>query len=684
MNCTRASWLGLAFPGLWFVAGCGGPAPEPPAARAPVSTAGSVVWPTTETAQRGAATHVAEPPRVRLVHVCPIPFGDVAGMLSPTHPTAYVEETQSVLRDMSGTPINEPPSNHPASTSTPPTPAGSTLSIHRFAKSPIESEQKPVERLTIGGSSQSEPHVAPEAVVRQPVERRAVVAPAPQQPPVIADAPVQKPQSRRVPIEAPKSQPRAAAAPIQKPDDRRETVERAPSESHVVAVPAQQPVERRETVERAPSELHVGTVATPTPVARREIVEREPSVPHIAAVPVQQPIERRETVETAPNESHVAAVPAQQPVARREIVERAPSASHVTADPAPAQTPPEPRIALDPAGEDARACPIPEVHRVEPADDKVESERLDVGRPDRTPELLAICKRAEGINRHGYEMAQRGAIFSARQDYMQSLQTIAAALDAQRASHSHQKMLAAGFKALEEADDFAAIDIRSGAELDIATIAIAHQTPVMRDDTRSVWSAQAAMGRYLTYAQEQLAGAVGDIPQASAALFGLGKVYSVPAAAHGPKDLTGGAKAVAFYQASLMVDGRNFMAANELGVALVQFGRLKEARAAFLHSVSISSQPVVWQNLAALHQILGENKLAEQARQTATVAANQAGKGSPALTTFDLQWVDPATFVRSMPLESDPIKASPTPTPQPQQHKSIADMLPWSSSSRRQ
>ncbi len=299
------------------------------------------------------------------------------------------------------------------------------------------------------------------------------------------------------------------------------------------------------------------------------------------------------------------------------------------------------------------------------------------------------------INRHGYEMAQRGAIFSARQDYLQSLQTVAEALDAQRATQSHQRMLAAGIKALDEADDFAAIDIRSGAQLDIASIAGSHQTPVMKDEPRENWSAQAAMGRYLTYAQEQLAGAVGDIPQASAALFGLGKVYAVPAAAHGPKDLTGGAKAVTFYQAALMVDGRNFMAANELGVALVQFGRLPEARAAFLHSLSISSQPVVWQNLASIHQIMGENKLAEQARQSATVAANQNGKGVPSLSTFDVQWVDPATFVRSMPLDADPIKSAPSTAQQqpqqppqqqqqPAQHKSLADVLPWSSSSRRQ
>ncbi|HEV3418159.1 MAG TPA: hypothetical protein VG056_15145, partial [Pirellulales bacterium] len=169
-------------------------------------------------------------------------------------------------------------------------------------------------------------------------------------------------------------------------------------------------------------------------------------------------------------------------------------------------------------------------------------------------------------------MAQRGAIYSARQEYKQSLQTIADALDSQRGNGAHRRMLAAGFKALDEADDFAADSIGSGAEINVTEIAHSHQTPVLKGDLTAKCNPPAAMGRYLTYAQEQLAGAVGDVPQGSAALFGLGKVYSVPSAAHGPKDLSGGAKSVAFYQASLMVDGRNFMAANELGVVLVRFG----------------------------------------------------------------------------------------------------------------
>ena len=320
------------------------------------------------------------------------------------------------------------------------------------------------------------------------------------------------------------------------------------------------------------------------------------------------------------------------------------------------------------------AQPIAEAHSP-PAEIRVESERIDRAQPDRTPQLMAVCQRAEALNRHGFELAQRGAIFSARLEYMQSLEMIAEALDAQRATHAHQRMLAAGFKAIEEADDFTSHNILSGGELNVAEIVRSHQTTVLKDELKQDYSAMGAMGRYLTYAQEQLATAVGDVPQASAALFGLGKVYSVPPAAHGPPDATGGAKAVVFHQAALMVDGRNFMAANELGVLLVRFGRLPEARAALLHSLSISPQPVVWQNLAEVHQAMAEYDLAAKARQSAEIATNRMGRDGT-LAAYDVQWVDPATFVRAKPIDADPIKATPTPTPATES-KSVAGSVLW-------
>ena len=242
-------------------------------------------------------------------------------------------------------------------------------------------------------------------------------------------------------------------------------------------------------------------------------------------------------------------------------------------------------------------------------------------------------------------------------------------------------MLAAGFTALDEADDFVAHGFGVSGESQVLEIARAHQTPVVKDDPQTAWTAQAALGRYLTYAQEQLAGAVAGIAPGSAALLGLGKVYSAPEEAHGPKDATGGAKAVVFYQAALMVDRRNYLAANELGVALVRFGRLPKARTAFLHSLSITSQPVVWRNLAAVHQSLGERDLAARARQEAVVAASRLGRGAAGLTPYDVQWVDPTTFARSMPINADPIKGVLATTPQPQQ-KSVADAFPWSATKR--
>ncbi len=166
MSCNRASWLAMALPGLWVIAGCGGPAPEPPAARAPVSAAGSaVVLP-------APIRFESEPPRVRLIRVRPVPFADTIGGLPPGRPVAYVEETQSVLRTTSGLPADD------TSTTTPSpavkTPADSSIVFRRATPGPSEPKPQPVERLKIDAVSPSNANVAPDAVVQKPVEKRAV------------------------------------------------------------------------------------------------------------------------------------------------------------------------------------------------------------------------------------------------------------------------------------------------------------------------------------------------------------------------------------------------------------------------------------------------------------------------------------------------------------------------------
>jgi len=294
----------------------------------------------------------------------------------------------------------------------------------------------------------------------------------------------------------------------------------------------------------------------------------------------------------------------------------------------------------------------------------------------RTPEMDAVIRRAEALNRHAFELAGHGAIYSARSEFIQAMQTVADALDAQQGESCHRRMLAAGLQALRELDDFGRRSAEPGRDADIAAIVAGHQTPVLKNELPESLTATTATARYLTYAQEQLAASVADIPPGSAALYGLGRIFTVPESAHGPVDPTHGAKAIALHQAALMVDGRNYPAANELGVLLVQFGELPAARAAFLQSLSVAGQPVTWRNLSAVSAAMGDRPGADQAQREASLATSRqngaagqfAGPGGP------VQWMDPATFARTTPFNIDATPGSqPGPgNPFEPQQKSVA------------
>ena len=300
-------------------------------------------------------------------------------------------------------------------------------------------------------------------------------------------------------------------------------------------------------------------------------------------------------------------------------------------------------------------------------------------------EMDAVIHQADEHNRHGFELAEHGAIYSARAEFLAAARLIAEALDGLDRGSSHQESLAAGLKALDEVDDFAHYDdVPSGASLE--AIIAGHQTPALKDTDSDHLTAAAAISIYLTFAGQQFAAAETDISAGSTALFGLGKIYMVPPSAHGPSDATHGGKAVAIEQAALLVDGRNARAANELGVLLVQFGRLPEAKAAFLRSVMIAPQPNTWKNLAVVHHNLGENELADKAWNESLLLAKQIRATGVSATTsgYAVQWVDPATFARSSPLPIDgtpPDRQPGSVNPSGAQH-SVAGSPPWATSQR--
>lgn len=277
----------------------------------------------------------------------------------------------------------------------------------------------------------------------------------------------------------------------------------------------------------------------------------------------------------------------------------------------------------------------------------------------RSSEMAAVSRLADEHTRRAFDLATRNAMYSARAEFIEALQLVAHAIDAERRTYEHSQALADGLTAMKESDDFASHGGRMQDNIDVIRIAKSHTTPVLKGlEPRSV-SRMAAMQQYYTYAQRRLSFAVAHEPSGSLALYGLGKLYTVLAQAPSQGLTAPEPKAIVFHQAALMVDGRNYMAANDLGVLLARYGKYEQAKAALLHSLSITAQPATWQNLTVVHHHLGEMQLAQLAYSESKAASErvrQAARAAGCSVTENatVVWLDPATFSRTSEMYAPP------------------------------
>ncbi len=184
-----------------------------------------------------------------------------------------------------------------------------------------------------------------------------------------------------------------------------------------------------------------------------------------------------------------------------------------------------------------------------------------------------IESQARKLTEEGLKLAAKGSTFSAQAKYIDALQLIAVSLDANHETESHAQDLASGLVALREADDFAAALIGASlAELDPATISVAHTTPLLKTATRSHVTRLKALQLYYSYATKKFVAACDGLPEASRALCCLGRLQPFLSEGLGRKATLTEPKALAFYQAAVMVDPKNFIAADELGVVLRSAG----------------------------------------------------------------------------------------------------------------
>jgi polysaccharide export outer membrane protein len=285
----------------------------------------------------------------------------------------------------------------------------------------------------------------------------------------------------------------------------------------------------------------------------------------------------------------------------------------------------------------------------------------------RSKNLELTAREADLHTQRGFALATRKACFSARAEFLLALRLVADGLDAEDQTDRHSQALGAALIALREAEDFVPRLSQVEPDADLSALLSAHRTQLLHGVPPQSVTPMAALQAYHTFAQQQLAAAAGREVAGSMALWALGKVHRAMAAKDPGSVVAGEAKAIVFFQAALLVNPRNYLASNELGVLLAQGGRCEDARKALEHAVSIRQQPAIWHNLAVVYQQLG---LADFARR-AQWLADHGGHPATAAHRAPVRWVDPASFARmaaTTPETAAPVangKPTPVLTPPP-------------------
>jgi len=265
----------------------------------------------------------------------------------------------------------------------------------------------------------------------------------------------------------------------------------------------------------------------------------------------------------------------------------------------------------------------------------------------------AVASRAEQRMHYATGLAERGAVYSAQEEFVAVLASIAQSRDAETGTQRHQRALEAGLIALEEASDFAPKDSLSQVSMNLSAVIARHRTTVLKSANANQLTPMIAMQRYYLYAQQQLALAGCNEPVASQALYRIGRLQTLLSHRFDGTKTMAGPKTVALYSAALAVDGRNYMAANELGVLLARCGQPEEARRVLLHGLSVSAQPETSYNLSVVQRQLGEEAAAQQAyaqyeQQLAVKEQRTAGQGDSGAANHDtkVRWVSSETFAQ--------------------------------------
>jgi hypothetical protein len=284
----------------------------------------------------------------------------------------------------------------------------------------------------------------------------------------------------------------------------------------------------------------------------------------------------------------------------------------VQADANPARERSVQAVALDPTGTDGQSSWI-----IEP----------DV---PRIPKIAGLeAKMPPHIERrmsYAFDLAQRGATYSANAEFRAVLGLCALELDAQNGGTTRREALRQGFVALDEADEFRGAHIEGRDSADVRRAAAVHATPVLQQDVKTPVDAIQAVQSYYAYAERRLAAACEGMPAASLAFYGLGRTLAMP----GAETTNAAGKAALLQRVALAVAPQNVLAGNELGVLFAQHGHLDEAEKLFQQCVATNATPETWRNLSVIYARKGNENASRAAQQAGDALAANAPRPAAA------------------------------------------------------
>jgi hypothetical protein len=240
---------------------------------------------------------------------------------------------------------------------------------------------------------------------------------------------------------------------------------------------------------------------------------------------------------------------------------------------------------------------------------------------------------------YAFDLAQRGAPYTAETEFRAVLGLCALELDAREGGVARREALRQGLVALQEADQFGGDQVDWRDSADVRLIAAGHTTPVLAGADRPVDSIQAVQAYYM-FAEQRLTSACQGLPGASLSFYGLGRTIVLP----GTRIAHSSGKAVLFQRVALAIAPQNLLAANELGVLLAQHGQLQDAEKIFQQCVATDATPETWRNLAVVYARRGNDEasrsalaagdaLAAEKRRDAAPRIAATNRGNPTAAT---------------------------------------------------